>query len=356
MKKVLNIAIIGQGRSGRDIHGTYLLKDEAKELFKVVAVVEKNAARRQRAKEEFGCDVYEDYTELFGRSDIDFVVNSSFSYCHFPITLDLLEHKFNVLVEKPFGRYAMDCERMMNAAKENGVMLTVFQQTRFAPFYLRAKEIIDSGVLGKLQHVHLCYNGFSRRWDWQCSQRFCGGALLNSGPHPMDVAIDIMDIDEMPNVFSCMKQVNTSGDAEDYAKVILTAPGKPLVDVDVNCCDGYSDYYLKVCGDRGTLRSTYSNIKWKYFEEGQPLPALDLETLVDEDGVSPSYCKDNLIWHEQSEDVEGNCFDVAVKNLYENIYGHLVNGEPLKVKNERVALQIKIIELAHAQNPMPVKF
>ena len=98
MKK-LNIAVIGQGRSGRDIHGTYLLTEEGKRLYQVVAVADWNEDRRKRAKEAFGCDVYEDYREFYKRDDIDLVVNSTFSYEHYPITMDLLAHKMNVIVE-----------------------------------------------------------------------------------------------------------------------------------------------------------------------------------------------------------------------------------------------------------------
>ena len=53
--KQFNIAIIGQGRSGRDIHGLHLKKDT--ERFRVVAVVEKLEKRMNRAAEEYGCDV-----------------------------------------------------------------------------------------------------------------------------------------------------------------------------------------------------------------------------------------------------------------------------------------------------------
>lgn len=356
MEKVLNIAIIGQGRSGRDIHGAYLKTDAAKELFRVVAVVELDEARRQRAKEEYGCDVYGDYRELFNRTDIDFVVNSTYSYMHFPVTLDLLNHKFNVLVEKPFSKYAMECERMMKAAKDNGVMLAVFQQSRFAPYYQKVKQVIASGALGKIQQINLNFSSYSRRWDWQCSQRYYGGCLLNTGPHPMDMAVDLLDVEEMPQVFSVMKQVNTSGDAEDYARVILTAPNKPLVDVEINCADAYSDYNIKVCGDKGTLKATIGQVKWKYFEEKQPLPALTLQSLTKEDGISPAYCKDYLEWHEVVEDMTGTAFDVGTSTIYREIYDHLLSGKPLTVRLEQVLQQIRIMELAHAQNPMPVLY
>ena len=61
--KELNIAIIGQGRSGRDIHGSHF-KSERNENFNVCSVVEVDPERRQRALEEYpGCKVYEDYKD-----------------------------------------------------------------------------------------------------------------------------------------------------------------------------------------------------------------------------------------------------------------------------------------------------
>ena len=73
--KQLNVAIIGQGRSGRDIHGAFF-KSENNKKYNVVAVVDMLEERRIRAKEEWGCDVYADYRQLFDREDIDLVVNS----------------------------------------------------------------------------------------------------------------------------------------------------------------------------------------------------------------------------------------------------------------------------------------
>ncbi|MBQ8334062.1 MAG: Gfo/Idh/MocA family oxidoreductase, partial [Clostridia bacterium] len=107
MKK-LNVAIIGQGRSGRDIHGKYFLTEAGRERYNVVAISDKIEARRARAKEEYeNCDVYEDYRELLARKDIDLVVNSTFSYLHYPVTMDALRHGKNVVSEKPFSKFAI---------------------------------------------------------------------------------------------------------------------------------------------------------------------------------------------------------------------------------------------------------
>ena len=335
MSKKLNVAIIGQGRSGRDIHGAYLLTDDAKELFNVVAVVDFDEDRRKRAADEFNCDTYEDYKELFNRNDIDFVVASTFSNLHYPVTMDLLNHKMNVIVEKPFSRYSMECEQMINAAKKNGVMLSVFQQSRLAPYYMRVKEIINSGVLGKIQHISINFSNYARRWDWQCSQRMYGGELLNTGPHPMDQALDLMDTDDMPNVFSVLKRINNSGDAEDFVKVILTYPDRPLIEVEINHCDAYSDHIYRVCGDKGSMRATISGAKWKYFDE-KPLPELELKPLRGADGIRPAYCSEKLEWHEFEETFSGSAFDAGTMNYYHNIYNHLVNGEELVIKPEKM--------------------
>ncbi len=351
MKK-LNIALIGQGRSGRDIHGEYLLTDEAKKLFNVVAVVDWMEGRREKAKKEFCCDVYEDYKELYKRNDIDLVLNSTFSYEHYPITMDLLEHKMNVLVEKPFSKYAMECERMINAAKENGVKLFVFQQSHFAPYYERIKEIIASGKLGKVHEIDFSFSGFSRRWDWQCSNRFYAGNLLNTCPHPMEMALDLLDTDDMPTVNSWLKITNSAGDAEDYVKVILTYPDRPLIQIDAKPIDAYNDFMVKVLAEKGSLKASALEINWKYHED-KPMPKLVLEALCQEDGVSPAYCSETLEWNEFKETLTGTAFDVGTRKYYENIYDHMVNGGELVIKPEKIAQQIRVMELIHAQNPLP---
>lgn len=350
MKK-LNVAIIGQGRSGRDIHGEYFLTQEAKELFNVVAIADLMEARREAAKETFGCDVYEDYKDFYSRDDIDVVVNATYSYEHFPITMDLLKHKKNVVVEKPFSKYSMECEMMIKTAKENGVMLTVFQQSRMAPGYSRIKEIINSGVLGEIYKINISFSGFSRRWDWQCSNRYYGGAILNTGPHPIDQGLELLNIDEMPNVFSVLKNVHSQGDVEDCAKIILTYPQRPIIDIDINTSDAYSDFMYKISAEKGSLKATADKIEWKFFND-KPIPPLQLTPLCKEDGVSPAYCGEVLEWNEFSEDIKGSAFDVGTATFYKNIYEHLVHGKELIIKPEKIVQQIKVSELMHAQNPM----
>ena len=195
MKK-LNIAIIGQGRSGKDIHGKYY-RSEDNVYYNVKYVVDADEFRRSVAEQIYpGCKTFADYKELYTLEDIDLVVNASFSQMHYPITRDLLLHGKNVLVEKPFGRSRYECDELIKIAKDNNVTLAVFQQTFFAPFYTFTYDLAKSGKLGEIKQISVRYNGFARRWDWQTLQKKCAGSTYNTGPHPIGIGLGLIDFDK----------------------------------------------------------------------------------------------------------------------------------------------------------------
>lgn len=351
----LKLAIIGQGRSGRNIHGRFY-KSEKNDIFDVAAVVEADALRRERALEEYpGCEVFATYQELFGRKDLDLVVNASYSQMHYETTKDLLKHGFNVLVEKPFARNYYECSDLIKTAKDNGVILAVFQQSFFAPFYTAAKKLLENGKLGDIKQISIRYNNFARRWDWQTLQCKMAGNVYNTGPHPIGLAMDLLDYDDNARVaFSKLGHALCSGDAEDYAKIILTAPNKPVVDVEINSTDAFSNYNLKIQGSKGTYLSTIRNYKLKYIVDGEnPEKPVIAESLQDAEGY-PIYCSEDLVTHEEEGQFEGNAFNVGTEMLYRMLYTSLTTGAPLELPPENMAKIVSVMETVHAQNPMPV--
>lgn len=353
----MKIAIIGQGRSGRDIHGRFF-KSENNTFCDVVAVVELDEQRRNRALDEYpGCKVYTDYQELFSRTDIDLVVNASFLDMHYPITKDLLKHGFNVVVEKPMARNYYECCDLMKTAKDNNALLAVFQQSLLAPYYVVPKKIADSGILGDIKQVSIHFNNLGRRWDWQTMQCRLGGSVYNTGPHPIGFGLGFLGFsDDVRVAYSKLDLAMTSGDAEDYAKILLTAPGKPVVDIEISSMDAYSSYNVKVQGTRGTLEANGAGYKLKYFtDEENPAQPLQIESLRDEQGL-PLFCSEKLITHEQEEKFNGTSFDVAVKEFYWMVYNKLNDGTPMTVTPEMAAKVINVIETVHGQNPLPVLY
>ena len=356
MKK-LNLAIIGQGRSGKDIHGKHYLT-ESNIYFDVKYVVDEDETRRQISLERYpGCTVFANYEELFACTDIDLVVNASYSQFHYSITKDLLEHGFNVLVEKPFGRNRYECDNLMKIAKEKGVVLAVFQQTFLAPWYLFAKEVAESGKLGEIKQINVAFNGFSRRWDWQTLQKNVAGSAYNTGPHPIGVAMGLMDFD--PNIrvaYSKLDCLLTSGDADDFVKIILDAPGKPLADIEIHSNDAYGPWMLKLLGSRGTLVCSANSYKMTYIVPGENPEQPVQEKFLEDDNHNPKYCSEKLIKHTEEGEIEGNAFTVGTASLYEQLYFLITEGKPMTVTPEMAARVVGVIETIHAQNPLPVKF
>lgn len=356
MKK-LNVAIIGQGRSGKDIHGKYY-RSEDNQYYNVKYIVEADEFRRSVSESIYpGCKTFENYEELFYIDDIDLVVNASYSEMHYPITKALLLNGKNVMVEKPFGRSRYECAELMKIAKEKGVTLAVFQQTFLAPFYEFVYNVIKSGKLGDVKQINIRYNGFARRWDWQTLQKKCAGSTYNTGPHPIGMGLGFLDFDkEAKVVYSKLDTALTSGDADDYSKILIAAPNKPLIDIEISSIDAYSDYNIKVQGTKGTLKAKPQSYEMTYICDGEnPERHVTEDSLKDENG-NPIYCSEKLVKHVETGDFKGTAFNVGTAKLYEQLYYQITEGRKMTVTPEMAAEVISVIETVHAQNPLPLKY
>ncbi len=361
--KVIRTAIIGQGRSGRDIHGQYLLTDPAHYL--VVAAVELMPERRALAKLEYRCEVYQDYRDLLKRRDIDLIVNAAYSHMHFPITLDILKSGFNVLCEKPLAHGVKEVDRLIVAAKKTGKIFAIFQQARFAPYFAKVREIIDSGILGRIVQISINFNGYARRWDWQTLQGYNGGSLMNTGPHPLDQALVLFG-PGMPEVRCYMDRANTFGDAEDHVKLILSGRGHPLVDIEISSCCAYPGATYNIYGTRGGMRATAGNTaEWKFFKPDEAPKQKLIAAPLRQPDSRPAYCGEALPWHEgkwpasSASDAAGKSgyspATAASANMtavfYAMLHKTLTSGAPLEITPEQVRRQIAVIEECRRQNP-----
>lgn len=355
MKK-LNVAVIGYGRSGCNIHSRFF-KSEDNDIVNVVAVVELDPAREAAAKADFGCDTYSDYKQLFDRTDIDLVVNASYSQMHYPITLDLLNHGFNVLCEKPITKTADQLQELIDAAKKNNVLFTIYQQSRLAEYFEKIEQVIKSGVLGDIKLVRSHWNVFTRRYDWQTVIKNDAGAMRNTGPHPFEQCIWLAGTDDMPkNIYSKLQIFNSVGDAEDYVFAILEYENGPRFEIEINPSDPYNDGWIyRIYGDRGALRASTKKVEYQYYLESEcPQPKLDLNSIHAEDG-SPSYCIDPIKWHKEEIELTGDAFEYGTSGYYHRLYDHMVNGGELFIKPEHIKTEIQIFEEIERQNPLEQK-
>jgi predicted dehydrogenase len=351
----LRAGIIGLGRSGRDIHGAALAR--MNDRYRIVGVADLIADRRDRARDEYECDAYADYRELIARDDLDFVVNATPSHLHVSTAVDVLESGHHCVTEKPFAPDLAGADRIIAAAGAGSVgpTLAVFQQSRFAPYFEKVREVIASGVLGRVSQINISFNGFSRRYDWQTLQECAGGNLLNTGPHPLDQALQLFGADEEPRVHCVMDRVNSAGDAEDHVLLILSGEASPTIRLEISSCAPYPVPVYTVYAEHGGLTGTMDALEWKYLP--RPLatekPKLDRRPLRHADGT-PAYPREELEWVEErwtAPQEEGGLFATISRRFYETFHATLTEGAPLVVTSEEVRRQIAVIEECRRQNP-----
>ncbi len=346
-KDPIRVAVLGQGRSGLDIHCRYF--KTAPHQYQVVAIADLLADRRQRTQSEMGCDAYADYRDLLARGDIELVVNALPSHLHPQATIDSLSTGHHTVCEKPLAWSVAQLDTMIAAARKADRQLLPFQQSRNAPQFQRMLQVIDSGVLGRIVQVSISFSGFARRWDWQTVQEYRGGNLLNTGPHPMDQAMCLLDFNMPDHILCAMDRANTFGDAEDYVKILLRSKDKPVIDVEISSCTPFPPPMYTVHGERGGLSGGAAGLTWRYYDP-QKAPK---QTLIRRPLPGPSYCREELKMTEQSwtpNKAEQNAFAYMSNAYYDSVFAVLRGGAEPEITPQQVRVQIAVIEECHRQN------
>jgi len=189
MAKKIRIGIMGGGRI-LGAHAPGFTSEP--ECCEVVAVAEPRTELHGRIRSMFGSDklaFYSDYTELLEKCELDAVDIVLPHDLHMPAAVAAAKAKKHVLCEKVMARNVYECNLMIEAAKENGVTLTIAHDRRYHPEWATLKRIADSGVLGKILFWKLEHNQdvlFAEN-DWvRYRSKIGGGAIMSCLTHQID--------------------------------------------------------------------------------------------------------------------------------------------------------------------------
>ena len=167
----------------------------------LVAACDSDRERATALAAKYGSEVVDDWHELIKRDDIDAVIVSTPPSLHMEMSIASLENGKHVLCEKPLARNSDECQAMIDAARKNGKFLATGFNYRFYPSIIKARELLDSGIIGELDHVR-SYTGYSATaHDHEWLHEFDamgGGTLRDNGIHLIDLTTyflgDVADI------------------------------------------------------------------------------------------------------------------------------------------------------------------
>lgn len=178
-------------------------------------------ARAKQVADKYGIPRHFDNYDEFLKSDINAVYIGSINSNHYEQVVKAAEAGKNILCEKPLSMTSAQAEEMVKVCEKNNVHLAVNYVHRFHPLIIKAKEILDSQMLGKLTSINLNFNidippTNNFRFDPKLSG---GGALRDLGTH----MIDLMRFfgGEIENINGVIDNVVYKSDVEDFSAAIL---------------------------------------------------------------------------------------------------------------------------------------
>lgn len=234
---MINVAIVGTGNiSGQHIEGLLTFKERCK----IVALVDIYPEKAQEKKEKYQLEdatVFSSHEEML-KSDIkiDVVHVCTPPYVHAEIAINCMNKKMNVVVEKPMATCLEECDRMIEAEKQNGVVMAIIAQNRFRNTIYKLKELADSGIAGKINCAHvnsLWWRGhnYYDLWWRGLWEKEGGGCTLNHAVHHIDM-INWIQNDLPEEVTAVLSNVmHDNSEVEDLSIAILQYKGGAVAQV-----------------------------------------------------------------------------------------------------------------------------
>ncbi len=192
MSATFRVGIIGCGMIAKRLHvPDYLACEDAE----IVAFCDSVPGKADELADEFaaGAAVYRDYKKMLADEELDAVTVALPNYLHAPVTIDALNAKCHVLVEKPMAASSAECQKMIDAAKKTKRVLMVNQSQRLFPVHRKAKEVLDSGIMGDILHITAMF-GHSGPEHWSPTGKWFFdkekarfGAMADLGVHKADL-------------------------------------------------------------------------------------------------------------------------------------------------------------------------
>lgn len=138
----------------------------------------------------YGAENIQDWHSLIENANIDAIIISTPPNLHAEMAITALKAGKHVLCEKPLARTPAECQEMLDAAEQYNKYLATGFNYRFYPSVMKARELLNSGIIGELDHIR-SYTGYSaadHSQEWLHDVNIMGGgALRDNGIHLIDL-------------------------------------------------------------------------------------------------------------------------------------------------------------------------
>ena len=213
--------------------------------------------------EVLNCPSFDSYKALSDACELDAVVICTPPASHPEICHYFIEHGVHVLCEKPFAVNVKEALGVVDVAKEKGITITMASKFRYVDDVIKAKQIVDSGILGD---IVLFENAFTARVEmanrWNSDPSLSGGGvLIDNGTHSFDIARYFLG--PLAEV-EVMEGKRSQGlDVEETVRIFIRSQRGVIGNIDLSwSINKQLPSYLSIYGSRGTVVVGWKEAKY----------------------------------------------------------------------------------------------
>ena len=191
---MIDVGLVGFGLAGRSFHAPVI---RAVAGLRLATILERSG--NQAAVQYPDVRIVRTLDELLANPEIRLVVIATPNDSHYPIARECLAAGRHVLVDKPFATTLDEAIALVEFAKKQGRLLTVYQNRRYDGDFQAILELVASGALGRIVRFESNYDRFRpqlRPGAWRERSGPGSGIFFDLAPHLIDHALLLFGLPE----------------------------------------------------------------------------------------------------------------------------------------------------------------
>lgn len=170
--------------------------------------------------------VYDNMDDVFTDPEVDVIYITTPHNTHFEFMKKAVDNGKHVLAEKAITLNSSELSRIIDLAEQNGVVVAEAMTIYHMPIYKKLKEILDTGILGKVNIITMNFGSFK---EYDMNNRFfnrslAGGALLDIGVYALSFIRWFME--SMPQTTMTQTKNAPTGVDEQVGMLLMNDEGQ----------------------------------------------------------------------------------------------------------------------------------
>ena len=344
--RILKVGICGVGRIGGN-HAQEI--GSFPNMFQLVACADTDPQRLNEVPKELAnAAKYPSLDAMLQHPGLDMVTIGIRHPDHVPAAIKIMEAGKIAVVEKPVATSVAEMTAMIEVAKAHPHQLFLRHNRRFEPAFVKAKQLMASGLIGEIQYIKLYRSvGYCRRNDWMTMPEYYGGLLTNWGPHLIDQALQFLD-SPVVDIWADVRHVISIGAGDDLFKIILKGANNRVADIEVAGCNAMPGREMEIIGSKGTIVYENGKMTARYLD-----PTITLRDDLKPHPGQPPKQYGNFDETLNFFTSEIQVPQMAMSVLWKHLYNDVVNGIPTPITLEQGLEVVKVTEEVFKQSGFP---